>query len=512
MQTAPLHEWLQQAMQQSPQSVLRAQPGALILSLVRRAVLEGVLTPGVRVPSSRELAAELGVARNTVVAVYDQLKAEGMLVAGQGSGTFVCRVQAPLLRAPRDAQGALPPAASARPRPPPPGLSSRGLNYQRHPVHTFWRPQPFCSGHLDLDLFPIRIWNRLYRRHLGRDDRSWLQPSGEGGGERELREAIAEHIRTSRGVRCEASQVILTDGTVESLELVVRLLTDPGDIALIENPCYWGASQVLTGHGLSAQPLDVDGEGLPLPPPGLLPRPPRLVYLTPSNQFPMGHVMSLSRRLAWLHYAQAHDALLLEDDYDSEYRYTGKPFPSLQGLRENGHVIYLGTFSKTLYPGLRMAYLVVPAHLQDIFSTAAGDFYRDGDVLTQRVLADFIREGHYAAHVRATRREYALRREALLQALQQELAAELQQGRITISGGAMGMHLTLLLPDEADDRAIAHRSLSAGAAAMPLSVYCPGIRRSGLVLSYAAVPPAQMLDKVRRLVPAVRAQLMSDRP
>lgn len=493
-------------MQQSPQAALRAQPGALILSLIRRAVLEGVLAPGVRVPSSRELATELGVARNTVVAVYDQLKAEGMLIAGQGSGTFVCKVQAPLLRAPRDAHGALLPATTVRPPTAPPGLSHRGLYYQRHPVHAFWRPQPFCSGHLDLDLFPIRIWNRLYRRHLGRDDRSWLQPHGEGGGEPELREAIAEHIRTSRGVRCQASQVILTDGTVESLELVVRLLSDPGDIALIENPCYWGASQVLTGHGLVAHPIDVDSEGLPLPPTDLL-RPPRLVYLTPSNQFPMGHVMSLSRRLAWLHYAQTHDVLLLEDDYDSEYRYTGKPFPSLQGLRDNAHVIYLGTFSKTLYPGLRMAYLVVPTHLQDIFATATGDFYRDGDVLTQRVLADFIREGHYAAHVRATRREYALRREALLQALRQELATELDTGEVTISGGAMGMHLTLVLPDAVDDRAIAHRSLTAGVAAMPLSAYCAGKRRSGLVLSYAAVPPAQMLDKVRRLVPSVRAYL-----
>lgn len=516
MQTAALHEWLQQELQRAQPSQRASQPGALILHLVRRAVLEGVLVPGVRVPSSRELARELGVARNTIVAIYDQLKSEGMLVAGHGSGTFVCRVQDALLtphlgvlatgapRSSNELEAAFPNSVAEAVRPL--NLSRRGLSYQRHPVHQFWRPQAFCSGQLDLQLFPLSTWNRLQRKHLIQGDAACLE-QGEPGGAMELRRAIADHIRTMRGVRCQPEQVILTDGTVESLELVARLLTDPGDVALMENPCYWGASHVLGDHGLKTCALDVDAEGLPVPQAGQLPGPPRLVYMTPSHQFPMGHVMTLARRLAWLRYAEAHDAILLEDDYDSEFRYTGKPFPSLQGMQDTGRVIYLGTFSKTLYPGIRMAYLVVPQHLQQVFATASSDFYRDGDVVQQRVLADFIREGHYAAHVRSTRREYGLRREALLAALREHLGAELADGRIAISGGAMGMHLTLLLPAEVDDRGISRATACLGVTLMPLSVYCVGARRSGLILSYAAVPCDQMGPKIALVAPLIRQAL-----
>ncbi|WP_290877526.1 aminotransferase class I/II-fold pyridoxal phosphate-dependent enzyme [Aquabacterium sp.] len=507
MQIAALHEWLQQAWPGSGEASRPAQPGALILQGVRRAVLEGVLRPGERVPSSRELARELGVARNTVVAIYDQLKSEGMLVAGHGSGTFVCRVDEALAQATAEsAPSGGPRSGVAEGGARPLSLSRRGLSYQRHPVHQFWRPQPFCSGQLDLNLFPLSIWNRLQRKHLSQGDASCLE-QGEPGGAMALRRAIADHIRTTRGVRCQPEQVILTDGTVESLELVARLLTDPGDVALMENPCYWGASHVLGDHGLRTCSLDVDAEGLPVPQPGQLPAPPRLVYLTPSHQFPMGHVMSLARRLAWLRYAEAHDAILLEDDYDSEFRYVGKPFPSLQGMQDTGRVIYLGTFSKTLYPGIRMAYLVVPEPLAQVFATASSDFYRDGDVVQQRVLADFIREGHYAAHIRSTRREYGLRREALLGALREALGPELADGRLRLSGGAMGMHLTLLLPDAVDDRAISRATAERGVTLMPLSVYCVGAVRSGLILAYAAVPCSQMAPNIALVAPVIRQAL-----
>lgn len=508
MQTAALHEWLQQELQRLTGAHKLAQPSAVILQLVRRAVLDGVLVPGERVPSSRELALELGVARNTVVAIYDQLKSEGMLVAGHGSGTFVCRVEEALPRplSQREAGAAVGASTSSALLSQPLDLSRRGLSYQRHPVHQFWRPQAFCSGQLDLALFPLSIWNRLQRKHLNQGDAACLE-QGEPGGAMALRRAIVDHIRTTRGVRCQPEQVIMTDGTVESLELVARLLTDPGDVALMENPCYWGASHVLGDHGLKTCCLDVDPEGLPVPQPGQLPASPRLVYMTPSHQFPMGHVMSLTRRLAWLRYAQEHDAFLLEDDYDSEFRYVGKPFPSLQGIQDTGRVIYLGTFSKTLYPGIRMAYLVVPEHLARVFATASSDFYRDGDVVQQRVLAEFIREGHYAAHIRVTRREYGLRRLALLQALREALGPELADGRLRISGGAMGMHVTLLLPDAADDRSISRRAAEAGVSLMPLSVYCVGARKSGLILSYAAVPCSEMAAKVELAAPAIREAL-----
>jgi GntR family transcriptional regulator/MocR family aminotransferase len=275
----------------------------------------------------------------------------------------------------------------------------------------------------------------------------------------------------------------------------------------MENPCYWGASHVLGDHNLRTYALDVDAEGLPVPRADQVPRPPRLVYMTPSHQFPMGHVMTLGRRLEWLRYAEQHDAILLEDDYDSEFRYVGKPFPSLQGMQETGRVIYLGTFSKSLYPGIRMAYIVVPEHLQQVFATASSDFYRDGDVVLQRVLADFIREGHYAAHIRATKREYSLRREALQDALKAHLVEELLDGRLRMAGGAMGMHLTLRLPDEVDDQAISRATAALGVTLMPLSVYCVGARYSGLILSYAAVPCEQMAPKIALVAPLIRMAL-----
>jgi len=499
MQTAVLHEWLQQAMHQTGDARRSKPPGALILQLIRRAVLEGVLRPGVRVPSSRELARELDVARNTIVAVYEQLKTEGMLVAGHGSGTFVCRVREQLLKPQARAMRNMAP-------PRPIQLSQRGHKYERHAVHEFWRPQAFCPGQLDLSLFPSAIWNRLSRKHLAQADASYLE-QGEAGGSMGLRQAIAEHIQTTRSVRCRAEQIIITDGTVESLELVSRLLSDPGDIALIENPCYWGASHVLGEHGLVTHALDVDEQGLPLPRDGQLPRAPRLVYLTPSHQFPMGHVMTLERRLEWLRYAQQHGTILLEDDYDSEFRYVGKPFPSLQGMQADSNVIYMGTFNKSIYPGIRMGYLVVPEHLQSIFATASSDFYRDGDMLMQRVLGDFIREGHYAAHIRATKREYSLRREALQAALQHSLGAEMADGLIRVSGGAMGIHLTLLLPLEVDDQAIARATARVGVTMMPLSVYCVGQRSSGLILSYAQVPCDQMQPKISTVAPIIQSAL-----
>jgi GntR family transcriptional regulator/MocR family aminotransferase len=214
--------------------------------------------------------------------------------------------------------------------------------------------------------------------------------------------------------------------------------------------------------------------------------------------------MPLARRLEWLQFAAQHGTLLLEDDYDSEYRYEGTPFPSLQGQDRASRVIYLGTFSKTVYPGIRVAFLVVPAALQQVFADASADYYRDGDQGLQQVLADFIRDGHYAAHVRNLRREYALRREALLRALHAALPAEFASGRLGVSSGARGVHLTLALPAGVDDRALARRAIAAGVTAIPLSVYAQRVRWKGLVLSFAAAPPATVPALVAGLAPLLR--------
>jgi GntR family transcriptional regulator/MocR family aminotransferase len=306
-------------------------------------------------------------------------------------------------------------------------------------------------------------------------------------------------VRATRGVRCEPSQVIITDGTGESIDLVARLLCDPGDTVVLEDPGYWVATQVLADHGLKLDPRPVDAQGLPVPQLGRGRPAPRLAYLTPSNQFPTGAVMPLSRRLEWLQFAATHGTLLLEDDYDSEYRYEGTPFPSLQGQDRAARVIYLGTFSKTVYPGIRVAFLVVPEALQQVFADASADYYRDGDQGLQQVLADFLREGHYGVHVRNLRREYGQRREALVRALHAALPAEFADGRLAIASGARGVHLTLALPPGVDDRALASRAIEAGVTAIPLSVYAQRVDWRGLVLSFAAAAP--------RLVPSLVGQL-----
>jgi GntR family transcriptional regulator/MocR family aminotransferase len=497
-----LVDWL---LQQWPRDdAAAAALGTRLTRLLRRAVLERVVPPAQRLPSTRRLAQALGIARNTVVPVYEQLRAEGFVVAGHGSGTYACRI-AP------ESPAAPPSPLAPAPRAAPLAFSRRGRRYHGHPLHEFYTRQPFCPGQFDFALFPQRLWNRLQQRHLRRPDPAQLGP-GEPGGAPALREAIAAHVAATRGVRCAPAQVIITDGTGLSLDLVARLMCDPGDEVVLEDPGYWAAAQVLADHGLALRPMPVDAQGLPVPAVARGRRAPRVAYLTPSNQFPTGGAMPLARRLEWLQFAARHDTLLLEDDYDSEYRYEGAPFPSLQGQDAAGRVIYLGTFSKTVYPGIRVAFLVVPAPLQEVFADASADFYRDGDQIVQHALADFLREGHYAAHVRTLRREYGLRREAMLQALQAALAPEFASGRLAVSSGARGVHLTLALPPAVDDRAVARAAIARGVTAIPLSVYALQVRWRGLVLSFAATPAAQIAPLVARLAPVLREAVATAPP
>ena len=507
--TAPTHlrgdalvDWLQHAWAHPAHDEAALPLGARLTQQIRRAILERVVPPAHRLPSTRTLAQALRLARNTVVPVYEQLRAEGFVVAGQGVGRDAADIGARALpvaaKATQPAEG---PRAAA-----PLAFSRRGRRYHSHPLHEFWTRQPFCPGQFDFELFPHRLWNRLQQRQLRRADPIQLE-QGEPGGAPELRQAIAEHVRATRGVRCAPDQVIITDGTGESIDLVARLMCDPGDAVLLEDPGYWAATQVLSDHGLRLRPVPVDAHGLPVPVLRPGERAPRVAYLTPSNQFPTGGAMPLARRLEWLQFAARHGTLLLEDDYDSEYRYEGAPFPSLQGQDAAGRVIYLGTFSKTVYPGIRVAFLVVPQGLQRVFADASADFYRDGDQIVQQVLADFMREGHYAAHVRTLRREYALRREAMLRALAQALPREFATQRLCVVSGARGVHLTLALPDDVDDRAVARAAIAHGVTAIPLSVYAMRVGWRGLVLSFAATPVERIAPLVQALAPVLRNAL-----
>ena len=495
--TDSLAEWLRSRQARHPGQLLRDQ----LLHGLQEAVQVGVVSPGQRLPATRALAAQLGVARNTLVAVYAQLEAEGFVVAGQGSGTFVRRVVSD--RVPDGGTAHLAPveAAAGQPR-----LSRRGQAYRNDPIHEFWIDRPFCPGGFNAELFPQATWNQLHMRALRRPDASQLS-GGASGGAPALRAAIARHVQTTRSVHCDPGQVVLTDGTAQSLALVGRLLCDPGDRVIVENPCYWGARRALEHQGLKLLPVDVDAQGAPVPTAQAAGA--RLAYLTPSHQFPTGAAMPFARRLHWLACARAAGMVLLEDDYDCEFRYAGAPLPSLQGLDAEtgpGHqVIYLGSFSKTMFPGIRLAFMVVPKPLAPVFATAATDYDRDGDQLLQHAMAAFIEGGHYASHVRTLREAFGGRREALVQALHAhlpELSSE--QPRLQLLGGARGVHLTIGLPPQADDRAVATACARLGVTVIPLSAYCVGQRREGLVLSYAGVRSEDITALVGRIAPVLR--------
>lgn len=493
--TDSLAEWLRGQRLQRPGQPLRLQ----LAHGLREAVMSRVLRPGQRLPATRALAEQLGVARNTLVAVYAQLEAEGFVVAGQGSGTYVRPVvherpadAAPPLRAE---------VAAARPQ-----LSRRGRDYRGDPIHEFWVERPFCPGGFTDELFPQAVWNQLQIQALRRPDAGLLLP-GEPGGSPALRQALARHVRATRGVRCQPEQVILTDSTAQSVSLIGRLLCDPGDAVIVENPCYWGARRALEQQGLRLRPVDVDEHGAPVPTAAASGA--RLAYLTPSHQFPTGAAMPLARRLHWLACARAAGVLLLEDDYDSPFRYAGAPLPSLQGLdAESGggdHVVYLGSFSKTMFPGIRLAFMVVPPALAGVVAAATRDFDRDGDQLLQAVMARFIDEGHYAGHVHRLREAFGRRREALLQALHAAVPALSRPGgALRLTGGARGVHLCFTLPPGHDDRAVAAACARRGVTVIPLSAYAMGTGHAGLVLSYAGVREGEIEPLVRAIAPVLR--------
>ena len=512
MFSLPLHEWLNQQLPAGREMYPHLSSKQLIIRFIQDAIIDGSLPAAVQLPSSRTLAAELGISRNTVISIYQTLQDEGFVVSGHGSGTYVCRVDADVIAkaqrsdpAPHADSGPNPAAESENDGP---WFSQRGQKVAFHPLNQFYVKRPFCAGVHDLGLFPIKIWNQLQQRHWKQAELSSLV-EGEPGGLPLLRQAIAEHLRISRGVRCDASQVIITDGTSQSIDLITRLLCDTGDDVWFENPGHWAAAKMFEGNGLHLRPIDVDECGMPCPdqvpaaefgtPPNWPGAAPRIVCLTPSHQFPLGGVMPTERRLSWLRFAQRTKSILLEDDYDSEYRFGALPLQSLQGLDEHNRVIYLGTFSKTLFVGIRIAYLIAPKALAQHFAQASADLYREGEQVAQAVLAAFIREGHYASHLRRTRLIYAERRQVLQATLKQALAPAFASGDVAFTGEDVGVHLTLRLPDTVDDQIVAQRAADAGITVLPLSGYCIGASRSGLVLSYASTSAEQIAPLARRL-------------
>jgi GntR family transcriptional regulator/MocR family aminotransferase len=363
-----------------------------------------------------------------------------------------------------------------------------------------WGPaRPFRPGTPALDEFPFEVWGRLAARHWRRPP-AGLLGYGDPAGHLPLREAVATYLGTARAVRCGPEQVIVTAGAQQALDLAARLLVDPGDQVWIEDPGYLGARAALSGAGARLVPVPVDEEGLDVSAGAARAPRARLVYVSPSHQYPLGVTMSLARRLQLLEWAERAGAWILEDDYDSEYRYAGRPLAAMQGLDRGGRVIYLGTFSKVLFPALRLGYVVVPEGLSCAFANARGVLSRFSPSVDQAVLAEFIEEGHFARHIRRTRSLYAARQAALVKAVRSELA-----GALEVSPDEAGIHLVGWLKEGADDGAASSAAARLGVDAQPLSSFTlEHRRRPGLVLGYAGYDERQLRAAARRLAAALK--------
>ena len=465
---------------------------------LRQAILTGKLLPGERLPSTRALAQTFGISRGTVKLGYEQLLNEGYLETVSGSGTFVC---------PQLAEQSLPalPSQSQCPG----TLMSTGLSQyaqtlmtrstsprQGHtlPKHTPFKPEiDFCYWQPAFDQFPLQIWRKLTTRHLQAFDR--LDYSADPLGYEVLREAIAHYLVRSRAVRCNASQVMIVNGTQQALDLIARLFIDAGDRVVVEEPGYLSARRVFQSQGANILPMSVDAFGLMIEPLQATSEPIKLVYTTPSHQFPTGAILSLPRRFELLAWAQQRGAVIIEDDYDSEYRYAEKPIPAMQGLDQGHAVIYVGTFSKVLFPALRIGYLVVPPGLVKTFAQAKRLLDRHSPPLEQRVLADFINEGHFDRHLRRMRTLYNQRRQALAKSLKNHLGEA-----ITILGDAAGIHLMVQLQTALRDEEITVRAAQLGVGLTSAAAFYLGSSRGGqFLLGYANLETEKIDEGVRRL-------------
>jgi GntR family transcriptional regulator / MocR family aminotransferase len=474
---------------------------AQLITQLRRLILEGALPPGTRLPASRQAAAELEVSRNVVVLAYEQLQLEGYLTARVGSGTRVPEsLPGHLLQPSRGRNGDAPaPASSAKD---PPRLSRQGERLAAPlgpPPLNRGKPGAFRPCVTAPEHFPVRRWSRLAGR-VWRDMGADMIPYGDPQGFAPLREAIAEHLRRHRAVRCDPQQVLVTAGSQQALDLVARMLVDPEEAVLVEDPGYKGAKRAFTAVGARLVPVAVDGEGFDLSraPIGALP-PARIAYVTPSHQFPLGVTMTLSRRLALLEWARETGAWIVEDDYDGEFRYASRPLPSLQGLDDEGRVIYVGTFSKVLAPGLRLGFVVLPETLVDAFARARPVLDGHPPIPLQATMAAFIAEGHLERHIARLRSIYGERREALRAAIESSL-----EGVACVEAGPAGLHLPVLLPDHVDDREVQALAAQGGVEAPALSPHYMGrAGRSGLVLGFGPVPPEAVGPGVGVLTSAV---------
>ncbi len=460
-----------------------------LYAAIRRAIVGGRLPVGAALPGTRVLADELRLGRNTVARAYERLLAEGYTEAGSaGRSCFVS-----------DAVQALRPNSRA-------SRGSAGISRRAHELLAGAGASPiqrgaFVAGVPDSAHFPFDVWRRLLARHYRAEHGDLLQYSQGGYGP--LKRALAQYLNITRGVQCAPQQVIVVNGTHQGLDLTARLLADHGDRAWVEDPGYWGGRNVLRAAGLQLEAIAVDAHGI-APSPAQWRVPPRLILVSPSSQYPTGAVLPLERRMRLLDAAAAAGSWIVEDDYDNELRQHAAPVASLFGLSRAQRVIYLGTFSKVMFPGLRLSYMVVPESLVEAFTVGNGELYRGGRLAEQAALAEFIEGGHFSSHIARMRGIYRERREALRAVLDVRLGDALQ-----ISPEQAGLQMACRFRDPIDDRALSADALREGLIARPLSQYYADAARApgGMNLGFAAVPVPTIIPAAHRLADVIERRL-----
>lgn len=475
------HGWQEELADKAQQRKL----GGHLVHLFRQAVSTNILLPGDRLPAVRELMRELGISRNTAAYVYEQLAAEGYVFSRVGSGTYVSAITPAMVHkaltafktAQLDEAKNVPNEVEFSDRAQEVLLNAGGGNKQ-------WGA--FMPGVPDVTAFPratyARIANRLWR---------YAQPEnltyGTTGGAPQLKKALADYLRVGRGVQCHPEQILITDGIHQGIDLIVRLFINPQDVVWMEEPCYWGIKNILTlNGGVNIVLKNVDDEGMCIDERCSVPK---LIFTTPSHQYPLGPVMSLERRQALLKYARLNRCWIVEDDYDSEFRFGGLQTPSMQGMENNSPVIYMGTFSKTLFPGIRVGYMVLPLELVEPVGRMQSEIFRQGHLLTHLTLAEFINQGHYTKHIRKMRVIYAGRR----QWLQSLILKYLGDNFLSANDSHAGLHFILHLPDFVDDADVCMQLQQEGILSKPLSKYYTSAnKKKGLLIGYAAVPESEI--------------------
>jgi GntR family transcriptional regulator/MocR family aminotransferase len=468
-----------------------------IYQQLRGLILNGVLAPAERLPSSRALAAEWEVARVTVLQALQQLTAEGYLVRRRGAGTFVC----PDLQV-EDLTSVNPSAAHPFAPPPPTWVT----NLPPAAVHSVATARPeidFGFGRSFAHTFPYDIWRRLLARYLSTDD-AMLSRFGSVAGFYPLREALAAYLTRTRGMHCTAEQIVIVSGAQQALDIICRIWLPAAGEVLVESPGYVQAYTIFRAYGAALQPLFVDARGVPVAQIPAASRA-RMIFVTPSNQFPHGGSLPVTRRLALLAWARRQDALIIEDDYDGELRYDGRPLAALQSLDQDGRVIYLGNFSKVLFPALRLSYVVLPPALVDPFLRVKRLLDRGAPTLTQAAVADFMTEGHFERHLRHLRKTYGRRQRLLREKLPDHFR---QQVCFTVEPA--GLHLMFYLPSQLDEEQFVAAAYAAGVGIYPGAPYhLQTPPPPSVLLGFSGVADEAIAEGIRRLT-AVFDQLMAE--